>query len=73
MWIKNPDGTWYDDSEYGHNNSSSSKDGMIAFRIDLDNYYKLSNLAYKSGIKTLDIGALINLVIKNYPDDLKLK
>lgn len=73
MWLRNPDGSWWDDSEYAHNNSSSGKDGMITFRIDLDNYYKLSDLAYKSGIKTLDIGVLINLVIKNYPDDLKLK
>ena len=69
MWLKTPDGIWYEDTEYNY----SSNNGMITFRINPDNYYKLSDLAYKSGIKTLDIGLMINLVIENYPNDLKLK
>lgn len=73
MWLKNPDGSWWEDGEYNHNKSSNHGDGMITFRIDPDSYYKLSDLAYKNGIRTLDIGLLINLVIKNYPNDLKLK
>ena len=69
MWLKNNDGTRYDDTEYAYNGNN----GMITFRIELDNYYKLSKLAHTNGIMTLDIGTMINLVIKNYPDDLQIK
>lgn len=69
MLMKNPDGTWYDDTEYAYN----GKEGMITFRITPDNYYKLTKLAHNSEILSLDIGTIINLVIKNFPENIKLK
>lgn len=67
MFLKNLDGTWYDDSECNVNND------VVTFRIDPENHRKLARLAYESGIMTFDIGMVINLVIKKYPDDMKIK
>ena len=67
MFLKNLDGTWYDDTECTYDNS------MITFRINPENHRKLARLAHINGIMTFDIGAIINLMIEKYPNDLKLK
>ncbi len=67
MFLKNLDGTWYDDTECDRNNS------MITFHIDSSNYNKLMRIAHESGIMTFDIGKIINLVIEKYPSNLNLK
>ena len=67
MFIKNPDGSLYDDAECTYDNS------VVSFRIYPENYSKLANLAYKNKIMTFDIGRIINLVIENYPEELDLK
>ena len=60
MVIRNPDGTVYDDTE------GVVRQFEFECRINPDNYQKLTAIAHKNGLMTLDVSTVINYVIQNF-------